>query len=67
LLIFGLLLPSVALADITGTVTVVDGDTLEIRGTSYGSRASTLRRAVSFASGAARITGAASRPPRRMI
>ena len=33
LLIFGLLLPSVALADITGTVTVVDGDMLEIRGT----------------------------------
>jgi endonuclease YncB( thermonuclease family) len=34
LLILTILLPSVALADITGTATVMDGDMLEVRGTS---------------------------------
>ena len=33
LLVLGILLPSVALADITWAATVIDGDTLEIRGT----------------------------------
>ena len=33
MLILTILLPSVAVADITGTTTVIDGDTLEIRGT----------------------------------
>ena len=66
-IVVGLLLiaamPTAALADITGTATATDGDTLEIRGTRYGSTASTPQRAASFASGTARITGMVSRPP----
>jgi hypothetical protein len=59
------LLPAAALAGAIGNVIVVEGDTLEIRGTKIRLRRPGERPA--FAGGTARITGVVGRPPPWMI